>query len=267
MAKGAGAFIPERSGFTFRAMKCPNCGAQAQGKFCGECGTALDAGRCTSCNAKLTPGARFCTQCGTRTGLKGGNNAPWYVAGAGLIALIVILLVPIIRGEQNVTPSRPVAPMESGAPSADVGGMPELSGNMRENADRLFNRVMQARETGDTARAKFFVPMAVQAYQSSGDLDADGWYHLSVLQTFGGNPAGGRQSAEQVLKTSPTHILALSAAATAAIAQKDDAAARQYYQKLASSIATERTKPLPEYQDHAQLLNDIEKEANAFLSR
>jgi hypothetical protein len=248
-------------------MKCPNCGAQAQGKFCGECGTPLEAARCTSCNAKLTPGARYCTQCGTRTGVKGVNNAPWYVAGAGLLALIVILLVPLIRGEQNAAPARSAAPMEPAAPSADAGGMPQLSGNMRENADRLFNRVMQTRESGDTARAKFFVPMAIQAYQSSGELDADGWYHLSVLQTFGGDPAGGRQSAEQVLKTSPTNLLALSAAANAAIAQNDNAAAKQYYQKLVNSFATERNKPLPEYQDHANLLNDIEAQAKAYLSR
>jgi hypothetical protein len=260
--------MPDHSCFTFSAMKCPNCGAQAQGKFCGECGTALDAGRCTSCNAKLTPGARFCTQCGKRTGVGGGNNAPWYVAGAGGLVLVVLILAPLLRGEQNQPPARAAAPMEATAPAGDPsGGMPALSGNMRENADRLFNRVMQARESGDTARAKFFVPMAVQAYQSSGELDTDGWYHLSVLQTFGGDPAGGRQSAEQVLKTSPNHILGLSAAATAALAQNDNAAARQYYQKIVSSFATERGKPLPEYQDHAQLLDDIQTEAKAFLSR
>ena len=249
-------------------MKCPNCGAQAQGKFCQECGAALEGSRCVSCNAKLAPGARYCTQCGKRTSLRSNHNAPWYIAGAGLLVLAVILLIPILRGEQPGARSQPIAPVESGAPpGSPAGEMPELSGSMRENADRLFNRVMQAREGGDTARAKFFVPMAIQAYQGSGELDADGWYHLSVLQTFGGDPAAGRQSAEQVLKTAPTHILALSAAASAARAQNDNAAARQYYQKLVSSFATERTKSLPEYQDHAQLLDGIEAEAKAFLNR
>ena len=75
--------------------------------------------------------------------------------------------------------------------------------------------------------------MAVQAYQSSGELDPDGWYHLSVLQTFGGDPAAGRQSAEQVLKSSPNHILALSAAATAAHLTERQAA-------LAISLARDR---------------------------
>jgi hypothetical protein len=147
-------------------MKCPNCGAQAQGKFCQECGAALEAGRCVSCNAKLTPGARYCTQCGKRTNVRSNQNAPWYVAAAGLLVLAVLLLIPILRGEQPVARSQPIGPVESGAPPGPAGEMPGLSGNMRENADRLFNRVMQARESGDTARAKFFVPMAIQAYQS-----------------------------------------------------------------------------------------------------
>jgi hypothetical protein len=250
-------------------MKCPNCGAQANGKFCPECGTALESGRCASCNAKLTPNARFCTQCGTRVKGVAGNNAPWFVAGAGALALIVVLLVPALRGTsgESAPPAQAQAPapMESGAPAE--GGPPALSGNMRENADRLFNRVMQTREKGDTAGAKFFVPMAVQAYQSSGELDADGWYHLSVLQTFGGDPAAGRQSAEQILKTNPNHILGLSAAANAAIDQKDTAAARQYYEKLLAAFPTEKTKSLPEYQDHAALLPEVEAQAKAFLKR
>jgi hypothetical protein len=258
-------------------MKCPNCGAQATGKFCPECGTALEGARCASCNAKLTPGARFCTQCGTPTRRSARNNAPWYVAGGGLLVLIVILLVPILRGNQNngPTPAQPAGPLGGGAPidaggtgaPPDAGGMPALSGNMRENADRLFNRVMQARESGDTARAKFFVPMAVQAYQGSGPLDADGLYHLSTLQTFGGDPTAGRASAEQILKSAPTHILGLSAAAQAARAQKDNAAARAYYEKLLSALPTEKSKSLPEYQDHAALLPQIEAEAKAFLGR
>ncbi len=250
-------------------MKCPNCGAQATGKFCPECGTALEGARCASCKSKLTPGARFCTQCGKATRGFARNNAPWYIAGAAVLALIVTLLVPAANSSQGAgpaQPAQPAGPVEAGAPGG-TSGPPALSGNMRENADRLFNRVMQTRESGDTAGAKFFVPMAVQAYQSSGDLDADGLYHLSVLQTFGGDPTAGRQTAEQILKTAPTHLLALSAAATAARDLKDNAAARQYYQKLLDALATERSKPLPEYQDHSALLTQIEAEAKAFLAR
>src|SRR5262245_22995279 len=184
--ESAPSMIPCAPAIPSAAMKCPNCGTQAQGKFCPECGTALEPAKCTSCSAKLTPGARYCTQCGIPTRRGGGNNAPFFVVGAGLAVLLVALLISMSRGPGAAAPPQASAPQESG-PSLE-GGPPALSGNMRENADRLFNRVMTERESGDTAAAKRFVPMAVQAYQSSGELDADGWYHLSVLQTFGGDP-------------------------------------------------------------------------------
>ncbi|HSL71895.1 MAG TPA: zinc ribbon domain-containing protein [Longimicrobiales bacterium] len=244
-------------------MKCPSCGAQTQGKFCAECGAALEGAKCPSCQAKLLPGAKYCTQCGTATRGGARKNAPWYIAGGALLVLIIILLVPILRGGESTT-NTPAPTMQ---PPAGGDGMPALSGNMRENADRLFNRVMQARESGDTARAKFFVPMAIQAYQGSGELDADGLYHLSTLQTFSGDAAGGRTTADQILSSNPTHLLGLSAAAAAARAQNDQAAARRYYEQLLTALPTERTKSLTEYEDHAQIIPEIEAEAKRFLGR
>lgn len=138
---------------------------------------------------------------------------------------------------------------------------------MRENADRLFNRVMQAREGGDTAQARQFLPMAISAYQQAGDLDADGLYHLSILQTFSGDAAGGLESAEQLLRVWPTHVLGLHAAAGAARAQGDNAKARQFYEQILEAMPTERTRDLPEYRDHGSILPAIEAEANEFLRR
>lgn len=48
---------------------CPNCGAVATGKFCGECGTKIEpAGpkHCTNCGTELPSGAKFCGECGTK---------------------------------------------------------------------------------------------------------------------------------------------------------------------------------------------------------
>lgn len=51
-------------------VQCPSCGAQVPpGKFCAECGAALQAAgpkRCASCGAELIPNAKFCAECGTR---------------------------------------------------------------------------------------------------------------------------------------------------------------------------------------------------------
>ena len=46
---------------------CPNCGAPVTPgqRFCGQCGNAL-AKSCPGCGAPADPGARFCGQCGTK---------------------------------------------------------------------------------------------------------------------------------------------------------------------------------------------------------
>lgn len=47
---------------------CPNCGNQATGNFCSNCGAGKPAvpTACPTCNAPIEPGAKFCNQCGTR---------------------------------------------------------------------------------------------------------------------------------------------------------------------------------------------------------
>src|SRR5574337_1573798 len=50
-------------------MTCPSCGhGNAEGqKFCGECGTPLQAA-CPSCGHVNPPGQKFCGECGTPLG-------------------------------------------------------------------------------------------------------------------------------------------------------------------------------------------------------
>jgi hypothetical protein len=50
---------------------CPSCGfANPAGlKFCGECGTKLEAppsGKCSACGAQNAPGMKFCGECGNK---------------------------------------------------------------------------------------------------------------------------------------------------------------------------------------------------------
>lgn len=48
---------------------CAACGAVAGGgKFCAECGAPLGKPACAKCHAELGPNAKFCPECGTRTG-------------------------------------------------------------------------------------------------------------------------------------------------------------------------------------------------------
>ena len=252
-------------------MQCPSCGRSSDGKFCPECGTALRDAVCRSCGAPLTPGARFCTQCGAATGAPDhatantGSNRPWYIAAGVLLLLIAALLVPMLVD----TPDADAAAASGEAPFASDGSgtPPPLSDDMRANADRLFNRIMQERESGDPARAEQFYPMAIQAYEASEPLDADGLYHLSLIQAASGDHAAARATAERILTMQPNHLLGLGAAGEAAREQGDMAAARAYYQRFLENYETERTNQYPEYLDHGRIFPRYEQQARSVVSQ
>jgi Zn-dependent protease len=54
---------------TNQVTKCSNCGSAATGRFCDNCGAALPRPSCPSCGASLTPGNKFCPECGGAIGL------------------------------------------------------------------------------------------------------------------------------------------------------------------------------------------------------
>lgn len=50
-----------------RQVVCHVCGKPvSQGKFCNNCGAQISMSNCKKCNAKLQPGSKFCSECGTR---------------------------------------------------------------------------------------------------------------------------------------------------------------------------------------------------------
>lgn len=184
--------------------------------------------------------------------------------------MIVVLIFPALRPGQSGGPafaSGMMAPGMTAAGDDAFNRAPPLTGTPREQADRLFNRVMQAQSQGDAQQAAFFLPMAVLAYRQAGELDLDGLYHLSVLETAAGEPASGLATAERILARAPDHLLGLAAAAQAADALGDRDAARPYYERFLAAFDAEEKKALPEYLDHAPILPAYKQEAEAYLKR
>lgn len=256
-------------------MKCPNCGTESDGRFCPACGASLRAASCTECGTKLEPGARFCTRCGHEAGAVSraqrsagaGGNLPWYIGGAVLAVIIIVLLIPSITGDRDSIPARGTAPFgATGAGgAAGGGGPPPLEGTPREQADRLFNRIMSAREQTDTTSARFFAPMGIQAYQAAEPLDDDGLYHLATIQIVAGDFPAAVRTAERILARSPNHLLGLAAAAEAATAAGDHDDAREYHRRFVAAYESEIGRGLPEYQDHARILPDYLSTARSAL--
>ncbi len=201
------------------------------------------------------------------------SQLPWIVAGAAILVAIVAVMLPTIRGTTGAATNGAAqmadAPFAGGATSGSdgTGQPPPLDGTPRELADRLFNRIMQERSQGNEERAKFFVPMATQAYQNAMPLDADGLYHLSLIQAVGGDFASARKTAQQILDASPTHLLALGALAEASLSAGDSAAARAAWRKFLDNLSSEKAKQLPEYNDHAPILTEYEQTARKLLGK
>ena len=263
------------------AETCPACGAQASGRFCESCGAALSAA-CRECGNPLPRGAKFCNMCGASASASAAPAAaarpsvlPWAITGLALLALIAVVVIPRLGGrdEQPAAGQPPfaAAPGETGgqqamgAPAGDPRSVDLSSMTPRDATDRLFNRVMTAVSTGDTAQARQFVPMAVMAYQRVDSLNADGRYHLAALQLVAGDYASARAQADTLLAGNPSHLFGLFTAAQAEGGRGNQAGARALYQRFVQSYDREVAKKLPEYEEHSQGLPAMKAEAERLI--
>lgn len=260
---------PPRLPYLPLTMKCTICQTETAGAFCQTCGAPAEGAACGACSHELLAGANFCTSCGAPV-RPAPARLPWIVAGASLVALAAVLLAPALRpggGAANQTLGPAFVGSGPTQPGIETVAPGPLTGSPREQADRLFNRIMIAQEQGDLDQVAFFLPMGVLAYRQAGDLDDDGLYHLSLLETASGEPASGLVTADKILTRNPNHILALGAAAQAADALGDRDLARRHYSRILDVFQEERGRPLPEYLDHVAMINAYREEAEAYLGR
>jgi tetratricopeptide (TPR) repeat protein len=249
---------------------CPSCGAAASGPYCAGCGAAI-AATCRACDRALPAGARFCNECGAPVSPAAAEPAPagapapasrlpWYVAGAALVALVALVVVPRL-GDAEPPPAG-MAPFATAAPAgAGPQGVDLSSMSPREAADRLFNRVMSSVAAGDVEQVGTFLPMALQAYAAVQETDADLYYHLGELHLVNGDPASARAAAEKILAGQPTHLFGLHTAARARAEQGDREGAAALYRRFLENYTMEVTRDLPEYRDHAQALPSMRAQA------
>lgn len=233
-------------------MKCPQCGDNAAGKFCSNCGASLSKTSCAKCGAALSGGAKFCHACGAAAGAAGAPLAspggiPWVLVGAVVVVAIVVLAVTQLAPGGSPPPA-------AAAPS--TAGPLDLSQiSPKDAADRLFNRVMQANESGRRDTAVFFAPMALQAYGMLDTRDLDARFHMGLVELVADNPAGAEAQADTIAQEAPTHLFAAMLRADAARARGDTAAARAaealFLRNFDAELALQRT----EYGHHGTWLS------------
>ncbi len=248
-------------------MKCPQCGADATGKFCAECGAALRQPECPSCGEAVQAGASFCIFCGTPLRRRrpaatsaGGRRVLW-ASGVFAGALIVGAGYWALARDE---PEEPPLPRPAAELNPAAGTPPDLSSmTPREAADRLYDRIMRAASAGDSAEALAFLPMALDAYNLVFPLDEDGHYHVSLLHALGGDYQMSRDVAERALADAPSHLLLLGAAARAASELGDSDGANAYYARFMEAWESERARGLEEYSMHAIPLGEMREAAEA----
>lgn len=244
------------------SQTCPSCEAPASGRFCPQCGVALDA-QCRECQNPLPAGARFCNQCGVSVAAPAAPvrarqpALPWAIAAVAVAVLGAATILPRISGDRQdrvalVQQQGAGASQQSAGPAGDPSQVDLASMTPRERADRLFNRVMQGVSSGDTAQLGFFAGMAIQAYGMVPERDADLHYHLGELYRLTGDAASARAQADTILAADPQHLFGLYGAARAEELRGGEAVARGLYQRFLDAYAAQVARNLPEYQEHSQ---------------
>lgn len=261
---------------------CPECNRPATGNFCAHCGANLGGRFCNQCGTKVSPGAKFCNQCGAEVGggggrsgahreaaasVFGGHNVAWWIAGAAMFALIVVVGVSMVRPGPGPTPGTTGGGAAAPATTSGGGVAPDISSmSPIEAANRLYNRVMSAVSAGDSLEAQQFMPMAIAAYQRARPLDHDGLFHLSMLNRTAGNYEAALAQAHEILEEDPNHLLGRLAAAEAAVELGELEEAETHYRTIVEVYDDEVARGLPEYQDHVQIVDVLRDDAERFLA-
>jgi hypothetical protein len=250
---------PTASSSPERPVPCPSCGTPATGRFCTECGAVVRESRCGNCGGSLTPGAKFCHDCGAPVGVqrrpaatttraagtapaKPGNNLPWIAGGFAFLTLVVIFAAQ--RAGQTTPAVAPAGPM-GGAGAVDIASM-----TPQERASRLFDRIMRLSEEGKRDSVALFASMAIPVYESLGPLDADARYDFGRVAQVSGNLDIAQAQADSILQQAPTHLLGLILAAAVADARGDQARRATLDRQLLAAESTERARELEEYTRH-----------------
>jgi tetratricopeptide (TPR) repeat protein len=176
-----------------------------------------------------------------------------------VVVIAVVFAWPLLQPDQ-VAPE-PMGATPGAAPASGPAAVDLSSMTPRQAADRLFDRVMTAAETGDSAQAMQFLPMAIQAYERAQPLDLDGAFHLSTLQRTGLNQQGALTTAQAALEQDPDHLLLLHAAGEAARELGETELATGFYRRILDVYDAEANLQKPAYLAHENMLPSVRQNA------
>jgi hypothetical protein len=170
---------------------------------------------------------------------------------AGLLAAALVMLT---RKPSQVAVAEPLSLPAEAAP--DISAM-----SPRERFNRLYNRVMQAAQSGDEATVTRFTPMALGAYAQLDTVDADARYHAALIKVHTGDVDASGALGDSILTQTPGHLFGYIIQGTVARFRKDRNALDRAYGGFLRHYDTEMKAGRPEYQDHRTSIDDFRKAA------
>jgi hypothetical protein len=145
-----------------------------------------------------------------------------------------------------------------------AGPAPDISAmTPRERFDRLYNRIMQASERGDSAEVGRFTPMALGAYEQLDRINVDARYHAAVLHLQVGDFAAARALADTILTESPGHLFGLVVRGEAAKLQGNPRARAQAQRDFLARYDAEMGAKRLEYLEHRPVVEEFKAEADS----
>lgn len=175
---------------------------------------------------------------------------PWTVSAIALTAVVALAAAQRFGRTEDGGPAAQPMSQRGTVTAPDISSLTPA-----QRAERLYDRVMGASERGRDDSVRFFMPMAIGAYEALGDLSADQRYDLGRLGDVAGDQKLASAQADSILRKNPQHLLGLVLASRAARLRGDNAASRQFLGRLVRAERSERLKQLPEYLVHQ---NDID---------
>ena len=246
------------------AIPCPSCGSPATGRFCTQCGAVVREANCSACGTALTPGSKFCHECGTAAALQTAdqrmrqkiaanqrsvpavrsNNLPWIIGTFAFITLVVIFAA------QRAGQEAPPAPATTQAAPSGAAGVDISSMTPQERASRLFDRIMRLSEEGKRDSVELFASMAIPVYESLGPLDLDARYDLGRIAQVSGQLDIAQAQADSILRQSPDHLLGLVLAIAIAEARGNQTSRAAHERRLLAAEERQLALGLEEYTRH-----------------
>jgi hypothetical protein len=186
------------------------------------------------------------------------------IAGTLCVLLVAGIAYKVSSAAPPAVPDMANAGAATGEPgSRPPGPAPDISGmSPRERFDRLFNRIMQAGQRGDSIEIQRFTPMALGAYEQLDTRDIDARYHAAVLRLQTGDALGAVALADTILAESPGHLFGYVIRGTAAGMANDSAARAQAQRDFLAHYAAEVGANRVEYLEHRPVLDEFKREAD-----